>query len=1437
MNRSLLLAFNSTVEKYSRLDKNIRKSINRGEFWRYTTRKKRHLLHKIERLRRRIAQLKLQVRLAGAGLAAGVMMMSAESSAQTLGPFVQNFDKNPLPKPAFYRSYRPVMHYWDFDNDGDLDVSIASTWGIVESFRNVGTPGKPRFELIYEPGLVASWFYDSNYSNAGRPAYGDLDDDGDQDMLIGQSFSDDLGDLAPDYLYFWRNEGIDGVHDFNLVHYEINPYRDLSYKREGWPALTDFDKDGDLDLIITGEYADDETGSPAWLQFYRNDKVGHAPDVMPTYVRLKGAANNPLYMADNTNYAVSIAFADLDKDGDDDYFYNLEDGTIGYRRNDGGTFVPQSGPYIYNQSNPGASTGNPLEVDNIRPIGYDQTVSFAFADLDNDGDLDLTLGTNTPGTFHAQYIYVENMGNGVMVPDRSHSNPISGFSIGTNSNVSLLDYDNDGDLDMLTSGSVTIPAGETSENVVTHVLFRNDNGTFLEVTENDPFATIEYPEYGKMKAVDTDGDADLDVLVIGRYVDATFNYHYYVDYYQNEGGSYTRFDRNNAANPFHFLELLDPKPSSFEVDFADLDNDQLPDLAVRWEYGPMTFFKNTGEVGKLAITRMTGWETGLESQGFETNPAFIDIDADGDMDLVIGKYNWIWYFENIGSPQLPAWKEYYNYNENEPDAAFEKNPFSSMHFNGKASPDVADIDGDGDRDLIVAVSDGSEGYIEFFENRNPAPLVISGRTNLPFVAGADVILDPDITLSDTDNDQIVLIKVKIEPYDKGLESLQLNEAPPGLGTNWDDEAGELTIFGSGTIATYQAALRAITYRVNGTAPSGRKGQKSEGHGGRTFAKQITITTLDADVTVGPSNTTTFTVTHANDEPFITPGAFNASYNNTPVEIIPAIVLSDPDDILFSSAEVTFITGTYVPGEDRLSVPVNIGGLLTEFDAINGVFRVTGGGSVADFQAILRSLQYVNLAGFATDATPRTLSVKVNDGENDSNLGTVTLTLVAANTPPVLAPASSEVTYSSGNLVLNTALTITDDGPTISSSSVMFTNGFVMGEDKLLFINQNGITGSFNDTTAVLALLGNATLANYEAALRSVEYTNVATTKTTGTRSVSFLVNDGAVNSNSSVVNVSVNSIPPVNTPPTISGAANSFWASGEVIINNTLVLSDADNNDLEGATVTIASGFNVAEDQLLFINQNGITGTTTPGSPTLTLTGTSSVTNYQLALRSIRYRNSSSTPSTADRAFTFTVSDGGTTTTLTGSVIVINKPPDISAPDRKTSAGGNVAFDVSQIFSDPDNNIDLSTLTVSSGNGAQVIIAGGFVTINYGNKPTYEGTDNVTFNVCDTGGRCASSTVTIEVSAEPFVYTGLSPNGDGINDWFHIDFLPEGTGVAVFNRWGDAVWDTNVYDLADPAKRFEGKNKNGTELLAGSYYYKVKLPDGRVKTGHLLLNR
>jgi hypothetical protein len=114
-------------------------------------------------------------------------------------------------------------------------------------------------------------------------------------------------------------------------------------------------------------------------------------------------------------------------------------------------------------------------------------------------------------------------------------------------------------------------------------------------------------------------------------------------------------------------------------------------------------------------------------------------------------------------------------------------------------------------------------------------------------------------------------------------------------------------------------------------------------------------------------------------------------------------------------------------------------------------------------------------------------------------------------------------------------------------------------------------------------------------------------------------------------------------------------ASGGVIITNTLVITDSDSKNLRSAAIRITEGYHSEEDVLLFKNQNGINGVWNKTSGILTLTGSSTVLNYQKALRSIQYENTNITyPSTDKRKVTFTVNDGLTTSnSVYRNIIVI----------------------------------------------------------------------------------------------------------------------------------------------------------------------------------------
>lgn len=82
----------------------------------------------------------------------------------------------------------------------------------------------------------------------------------------------------------------------------------------------------------------------------------------------------------------------------------------------------------------------------------------------------------------------------------------------------------------------------------------------------------------------------------------------------------------------------------------------------------------------------------------------------------------------------------------------------------------------------------------------------------------------------------------------------------------------------------------------------------------------------------------------------------------------------------------------------------------------------------------------------------------------------------------------------------------------------------------------------------------------------------------------------------------------------------------------------------------------------------------------------------------------------------------------------------------------------------------------------------------------------------------------------------ISPNGDGVNDYWHIqgiDKYPENK-VVIFNRWGDMISVIKNYNNA--SNRWEGKNKKKKIVPEGTYYYILEITkEGKTLNGWVYL--
>lgn len=338
--------------------------------------------------------------------------------------------------------------FGDIDNDGDLDVLISGALIVDSSIEYIS-----RTYLNDGNGNFTEK-ENSNLDGAGRgdAKFGDIDNDGDLDLVItGATFGID-GKLAKTYL----NDG-----DGNFSE-KSNSLTGVQY---GSVALGDIDNDGDLDLIISGQSNPYDFND---LTVYLNDGSGSftsMPDDLPSIFR------------------GSVILGDIDNDGDLDLFitgHNDFDGRI-------------SSTYI----NDGA--GNFSEKSN--PITKLERSSAAFGDIDNDGDLDLITSGNPPGSFQSREAKIyTNDGDGNF--SEASQQPFTGVASGT---VAFGDLNNDGSLDVINTGS-------SEDGIITERFMNDGNGNFTEDTGSLLNLAAHSIAMG-----DLDQDGALDLIIAGNY--------------------------------------------------------------------------------------------------------------------------------------------------------------------------------------------------------------------------------------------------------------------------------------------------------------------------------------------------------------------------------------------------------------------------------------------------------------------------------------------------------------------------------------------------------------------------------------------------------------------------------------------------------------------------------------------------------------------------------------------------------------------------------------------------------------------------------------------------------------------------------------------------------------------------------------------------------
>lgn len=352
---------------------------------------------------------------------------------------------------------------------------------------------------------------------------------------------------------------------------------------------------------------------------------------------------------------------------------------------------------------------NWLKVDSVFAVSGVTVKSFsapAFADIDNNGTQDLFLGnitdivdffrnnsTNFPSTFSKDTSLLWHI--------------YSGGLINTNSDYpALVDLDGDGDLDLIIGGYYGLLYYENVGTITDPVFFKNDT-VFTNV--NSQIGGDPKPAFA-----DLDGDGDFDLLVgIGE------------SFVPGPEPGLTLGFRNigNTLNPVFELDstlvigIPDVGLNSYPA-LADIDGDGDYDLLIGRDGASIYYYKNTGTIHSPIWTRDFTTFASVESQTYWKNPTFVDLDYDGDLDLVYGQSTGILYvYRNNGTPTSPLFQLYPDY-------------FRVIKLDGSGGTvSLADFDGDGDYDLLSGMWDGKFYY---FRNDGTNQKPVFNRVNMPF---------------------------------------------------------------------------------------------------------------------------------------------------------------------------------------------------------------------------------------------------------------------------------------------------------------------------------------------------------------------------------------------------------------------------------------------------------------------------------------------------------------------------------------------------------------------------------------------------------------------------------------------------------------------------------------------------------------------------------
>jgi V8-like Glu-specific endopeptidase len=573
---------------------------------------------------------------------------------------------------------------------------------------------------------------------------------------------------------------------------------------------------------------------------------------------------------------------------------------------------------------------------------------------------------------------------------------------------------------------------------------------------------------------------------------------------------------------------------------------------------------------------------------------------------------------------------------------------------------------------------------------NQAPMATTGLGST-YVSGstAAVTLLPSATVQDADSPTLrqAVITLDADSYHQG-EDVLTYEVADNITGRFNAMTGQLVLSGEASPAAWSAALSRVKYintqatatpgirKINITVDDGNA-MNSTGNAHQRLLVLEASTSLQSTA-VG--NLPTETATKVNRDGSIT--------------LAPDLTLTAGIDEIDSLVRVDVaFTENFMPGNDFLGTGGLLVGMGSSYDAMNGVLTITGDVPVDFYEYVLQRVNYSNRS-LVHDGLAREITFTVHDGFTSSDILSMSAQHKAL---PVVQSGMELLVYENGKSThpLDANINVMYAGDTLTGATVKFVWDYLGDQDRLLFTNQNGIVGNFDETTGVLKLTGTATVQQYQDALRSITYTNTRTNPLAGLKQLDVFVRDG--NSFSDPIHLLMVVATDVVAPEVIATTTEVGFTEGNepVVVAPDITIGQRDESHESGrgaVFVTSAEvfidGYVPGEDVLSFDafesepDENGDTVVIDGGfnveNGVLSIRGRATPDQYEAVLRGVRYENVSAAPSTHSRELLIAIAQGITFSDappITVTVTSLNDPPTrIVAPPASATILKNAIF-------------------------------------------------------------------------------------------------------------------------------------------------------------------